>query len=120
VSTTNCKRCGRPFHVPPGRRLCRKCARHQKNCIARVRLIESLGGRQLPETPTEAAPHTEEKIRVLEERAAQGLALHHPADAKRLPDLPPKRLPRGILGPQGVREPPRRRVWLPDGTRVPL
>lgn len=32
--------------------------------------------------PTNALPGTEEKIRVLEERAAKGLALFHPQDAR--------------------------------------
>jgi hypothetical protein len=34
----------------------------------------------LPETPTGALPGSEERLRVLEERAAAGLALFHPRD----------------------------------------
>lgn len=37
--------------------------------------------RGLPQ-PTEAEPGTEDKVRVLEERARQGLSLHHPDDVR--------------------------------------
>lgn len=37
--------------------------------------------RGLPAEPTDAQPGSEAKIRVLEERAAQGVALWHPLDA---------------------------------------
>lgn len=42
----------------------------------------SLGNRTpgLPETPTDVAPGSDEKVRVLEERAAAGVALWHPGD----------------------------------------
>lgn len=36
---------------------------------------------QLPDSPTSYLPGTEEKIAVLEERASQGISLHHPCDA---------------------------------------
>jgi hypothetical protein len=36
----------------------------------------------LPETPTGALPGSEERLRVLEERAARGENLNHPADAR--------------------------------------
>jgi hypothetical protein len=39
------------------------------------------GGFKLGE-PTEALPGTEEKVRVLKDRAAKGLALFHPQDAR--------------------------------------
>ena len=35
----------------------------------------------LPDQPTEARPGTEEKLKVFEQRAAQGVSLFHPADA---------------------------------------
>jgi hypothetical protein len=38
------------------------------------------GGYRLPELPTDAAPGSEAKIRVLEERIARREALWHPAD----------------------------------------
>lgn len=41
---------------------------------------ESNHTRPLPDQPTNAQPGTEEKIRVLEERAAAEVALWHPAD----------------------------------------
>lgn len=39
-------------------------------------------GKRLPAEPTTALPGSEEKIRVLEARAARGEQLHHPQDAK--------------------------------------
>lgn len=42
---------------------------------------DNRGELPLPE-PTDAAPGSEAKLRELERRAALGLALHHPDDAK--------------------------------------
>lgn len=41
------------------------------------------GGYALPDRPTDTIPGSEERIRVLQERAAQGVSLFHPADARR-------------------------------------
>lgn len=40
------------------------------------------GGFKLAPTPTPAAPGTEEKLAVMEARAAAGFAIFHPADAR--------------------------------------
>lgn len=40
------------------------------------------GVRMLPTKPTDALPGSEEKVRVLEQRAAAGVVLWHPDDAK--------------------------------------
>lgn len=40
------------------------------------------GDAPLPESPATAAPGTPEKVAVMEQRAAGGFAVFHPADAK--------------------------------------
>lgn len=44
--------------------------------------VDRGGARPLPAHPTDARPGSEEKIRVMEARAARGEQLHHPQDRK--------------------------------------
>lgn len=88
---THCVHCDtRPPSRPRG--LCARCyhAPGVRNLYARVRDADYTrrglglsGTSQPPESPTDAAPGTEDKVRVLEERAASGRALWHPRDATR-------------------------------------
>lgn len=56
--------------------------------------LEDFEGRApLPRRSTDTTPGTEEKIRVLEERAAAGLSLFHPRDNLYRPDANPKSQP---------------------------
>jgi hypothetical protein len=67
------------------RGLCSRCydrpeVRVLYPCLVSQRRPESQGGHPLPSEPTTATPATPEKVAVLEERAALGLALFHPLD----------------------------------------
>ncbi len=85
---TPCRVCGRIGTRPRG--LCWSC--FEDEAIRRTvtpqcnRGITSGHGR-LPAKPTQALPGSEEKILVLEERAARGEALFHPLDARRSDEL---------------------------------
>lgn len=82
----HCK-CTRKIHA---RDLCKKCYRvleirfmystHLKR--NRSEIPDSYGERPLPSEPTQYLPGTEEKIRVMAERAIRGEQLFHPDDAK--------------------------------------
>jgi hypothetical protein len=89
-----------------GRRVCRHCARCAATrprglCWAcfndpAVRVLypthptlgrtgvglSSARSRELPAEPTAAPPGTDDKMAVLEQRAAEGVCLWHPADAR--------------------------------------
>jgi len=50
--------------------------------FARRGVSDFNGKIRLPATPTDAEPGSEEKLRILEERARLGLSLFHPEDAR--------------------------------------
>lgn len=80
---TPCVHCGVMGTRPRG--LCWRC--HNQPEIRKLYRsttdsgVPDVGGSRLGE-PIDALPGTEEKIRALEERAANGLALFHPRDAR--------------------------------------
>lgn len=81
----HCRRRGRIF----ARGLCWICWQDKRiRCRhSDLRVTDTMDAQQAPE-PTDAIPGTERKLQILEQRAAQSLALFHPEDAKlvTLPD----------------------------------
>jgi hypothetical protein len=84
-----CVRCGRVKHLRP-RDLCFICyyipgvrEQYQERPArqARTGLGTGKAPRKRSPSPTDALPGTPEKVAVLEQRAAAGLLLWHPADA---------------------------------------
>lgn len=45
------------------------------------------GPSELPEFPTRALPGTNSKMKIMEDRAALGLCLHHPEDGRFTPEI---------------------------------
>lgn len=89
---TPCRVCGRIGTRPRG--LCWSCYESQckRDSVDReCKWGITAGHGRLPAESTQALPGTEEKILVLEERAARGEALFHPLDARRSDEL--KNLP---------------------------
>lgn len=83
---TPCRHCDLPGRRPKG--LCWRCfntpeINEQYRSTSKYcrRGVSEHGSGEFGE-PTSALPGTEDKIRVLEDRAALGLALFHPADAR--------------------------------------
>lgn len=91
--TIACRHCKRYKSIYcKDRSLCRTCWDRHKDLyelsehlqkFARVGIEEGTG--DLPQTPTDAEPGSELKLRILAKRAAAGLCLHHPADVQRGP-----------------------------------
>jgi hypothetical protein len=90
-TTPRCRHC-RQCQPNRARGLCWRC--HRDPAVralyppsaarqARRSRPDQCGGYALPGQPTDAVPGSEEKIRVLAERAAQGVCLWHPLDATR-------------------------------------
>lgn len=82
---TPCLHCGKPGTA--GRGLCNACylkpkVRYLYPCKIAVKEKPEQMEADEPDDPTGALPGTEEKIRVLEERAARGVGLFHPQDAR--------------------------------------
>lgn len=86
-----CKHCGR-IRYPKQQGLCWSCARDSNirnrypstHKSARRGIKDTYGGLQLPNSSTQAAAGSLDKIVVLEERAALGQSLWHPDDSKQL------------------------------------
>ena len=84
-----CRHCGRSFVCRP-RGLCWACYHipgvrelYPSTSKYAARGVRDFNGKaKLPDDPTPALPGTEEKVQALEERAAKGTALWHPADAR--------------------------------------
>ena len=70
VESRECLRCGKDIRVNLEFGLCYKCAI----------LLAAMSSRPLDSVPTLAAPGTEAKVKVLEERYIQGVHLWHPDD----------------------------------------
>lgn len=80
-----CRRCGKPATRPRG--LCWSCyhspardAFPSTSKFARRGVADRVGDPPLPAEPTGALPGSEEKLRVLEARAAARVRLWHPQD----------------------------------------
>jgi hypothetical protein len=71
------------FFTPGVRELYPPTDKSSRRGVGNVR-----GAAPLPAEPTSTLPGTEEKVRVLEQRAARGEELWHPLDSRDAPDLP--------------------------------
>lgn len=83
----HCRHCGRPKVNRP-RGLCWSCywtpgvrdLYPSTSKYARRSMRDFYGNHRLPETPTNADPGSEEKLRVMEGRCRLGVSLFHPRD----------------------------------------